>query len=60
MALRDDLSRILEKHTVGEITKELSVICSQRAQVAMERGDDIYSEQLDACANALWEIDFGV
>lgn len=60
MALRDDLSRLLEKHSASEITKELSVLCSQRADVAMEQGDSIYAEQLHSCANALWEIDFGV
>ena len=60
MALRDDLSRLLETHTVSEVTKELSVLCSQRAGTAMERGDNIYAEQLDACSNALWDLDFGV
>lgn len=60
MTLRDDLSRILETNTVGEVTKELSVICSRRSAEAMEQGDAIYAEQLEACANALWEMDFGV
>jgi len=60
MALRDDLSRLLETNSVSEITKELSVLCSQRAGMAAERGDAIYAEQLDACSNALWDLDFGV
>lgn len=60
MALREELSRLFEKHPASDITKELSVLCSQRASVAMDKGDQIYAEQLDACANALWEIDFGV
>jgi hypothetical protein len=60
MTLRDDLSRLLEKHSVTEITKELSVLCSQKASLAMEQGDDIYAERLDECSNALWSIDFGV
>ena len=60
MALRDDLSRLIETHSVSEITKELSVLCSQRAGTAMERGDNIYAEQLDSCSNALWDLDFGV
>ena len=60
MALRDELSRLLETRSVSEITKELSVLCSQRAGMAAERGDDIYAEQLDACATALWNLDFGV
>ena len=60
MALRDDLSRLLETNSVSEITKELSVLCSQKAGVAMEGGDAIYAEQLDACSNALWDLDFGV
>lgn len=60
MALRDDLSRILETNTVGEVTKELSVLCSRKAGEAMEKGDSIYAEQLDACANSLWDFDFGV
>lgn len=60
MALRDDLSSLLEKHSVSDITKELSVLCSRRAGEAMERGDAIYAEQLDACSNALWDLDFGV
>jgi len=60
MALRDDLSRILEKHSFTEITKELSVLCSQRAGAAMESGDEIYAERLEQTSNALWEIDFGV
>ena len=60
MSLRDDLSRLLEKHSVTEITKELSVLCSQKASLAMEQGDDIYAERLDECSNALWSIDFGV
>lgn len=60
MALRDDLSRLLESNSVTEITKELSVLCSQKASLAMEQGDDIYAERLDECSNALWAIDFGV
>jgi hypothetical protein len=60
MSLRDDLSRLLEKHSVTEITKELSVLCSQKANLAMEQGDDIYAERLDETSNALWAIDFGV
>ena len=60
MALRDELSRLLETNSVSEITKELSVICSQKAGVAMERGDEIYAGQLDACSTALWDLDFGV
>ena len=60
MSLRDELSRLIEKHPVTDITKELSVLCSQRAGMAMERGDGIYSQQLDACADALWDLDFGV
>jgi len=60
MSLRDDLSRLLESHSVTEITKELSVLCSQKASLAMEQGDDIYAERLDECSNALWSIDFGV
>ena len=60
MALRDDLSRLLEKHSVTEITKELSVLCSQKANLAMEQGDDIYAERLDETSNALWAVDFGV
>jgi hypothetical protein len=60
MSLRDDLSRLIESHSVTEITKELSVLCSQKASLAMEQGDDIYAERLDECSNALWSIDFGV
>jgi hypothetical protein len=60
MSLRDDLSRLLEKHSVTEITKELSVLCSQKANLAMEQGDDIYAERLDETSNALWSVDFGV
>jgi hypothetical protein len=60
MSLRDDLSRLLEKHSVTEITKELSVLCSQKANLAMEQGDDIYAERLDETSNALWAVDFGV
>jgi hypothetical protein len=54
MSLRDDLSRLLEKHSVTEITKELAVLCSQRAGAAMESGDSIYSERLDQTSNSLW------
>jgi len=60
MSLRDDLSRLLEKHSVTEITKELSVLCSQKANLAMEQGDDIYAERLHETSNALWAVDFGV
>lgn len=60
MSLRDDLSRLLEKHSVTEITKELSVLCSQKANLAMEQGDDLYAERLDESSNALWAVDFGV
>jgi len=60
MSLRDDLSRLLEKHSVTEITKELSVLCSQKANLAMEQGDDIYAERLDETSNALWAVNFGV
>jgi hypothetical protein len=60
MSLRDDLSRLLESNSVTEITKELSVLCSQKASLAMEQGDDIYAERLGECSNALWSIDFGV
>jgi hypothetical protein len=60
MSLRDDLSRLLEKHSVTEITKELSVLCSQKANLAMEQGDDLYAERLDETSNTLWAIDFGV
>jgi hypothetical protein len=60
MSLRDDLSRLLESHSVTEITKELSVLCSQKATIAMEQGDDIYAERLDECSNSLWSIDFGI
>ena len=60
MSLRDNLSRLLESNSVTEITKELSVICSQKARLAMDHGDDIYAERLDQCADALWEIDFGI
>lgn len=60
MSLRDDLSRLIESYSVTEITKELSVLCSQKASLAMEQGDDIYAERLDECSNALWSIDFGV
>jgi len=60
MSLRDDLSRLLEKHSVTEITKDLSVLCSQKANLAMEQGDDIYAERLYETSNALWAVDFGV
>jgi len=60
MSLRDDLSRLLESNSVTEITKELSVLCSQKANLAMEKGDDIYAERLEDCSNALWQIDFGI
>jgi len=60
MSLRDELARLLESNSVTEITKEVSVICSQKARLAMDRGDDIYAERLEECANALWEIDFGI
>ncbi|NBV77773.1 hypothetical protein EBR66_06435 [bacterium] len=60
MSLRDELSRLLEKNSVTEITKELSVLCSQKANLAMEHGDDIYAERLEQTSNALWMIDYGV
>lgn len=61
MSTRDDLTRLLEKHSVTDLSKELSVILDQRARDAAENGDLIYSERLQAAADQFWRMeDFGI
>ena len=61
MALRDELSRLLSENTVTEMTRELSVLLGNRAQDAMENGDMIFAERLQAAADHFWRMeDFGV
>jgi hypothetical protein len=61
MTLREDLSRLLNRYSVTEISKELSVILNHRSSQAREEGQDILSERLDAASNFLWDMeDFGV
>ena len=61
MTLREDLARLLDRYSVTEISKELSVILNQRSGEAREDGNDILSDRMDAASNYLWEMeDFGV
>ena len=61
MALRDELSRLLSENSVTELTKEMSVVLGGRAQEAMENGDMIFAERLQAAADHFWQMeDFGI
>lgn len=61
MALRDELSRILEKHSVTEVTQELSHILGNMSRDAFESGDMILGERLESASNHFWQMeDFGV
>ena len=57
MALRDELSRLLEKHSVTDVSKELSVLLGNQAEQAMENGDMIYGERLQVASNKFWEME---
>lgn len=61
MALRDELSRILEKHSVTEVTQELSNILGNMSRDAFENGDMILGERLESASGHFWQMeDFGV
>lgn len=61
MALRDELFRILSENSVTDVTKEMSIILGRRAEIAMENGDAIFSDRLQAAADHFWRMeDFGV
>lgn len=61
MTLREDLARLLNRYSVTEISKELSVILNQRSGVAEAQGEEILSERMNAASNYLWDMeDFGV
>lgn len=61
MGLRDDLVRLLSENSVTDVTKEMSVILGKKAEIAMENGDSIFSDRLQAAADHFWAMeDFGV
>ena len=61
MTLKGELERLLLRHSVTEISKELSVILNHQSSVANEDGNGILAERLDMASNYLWEMeDFGV
>lgn len=57
MALRDELSRILDKHSVTDICKEFSFLLSKRAEEVIEDGNLIYGERLQDISNKFWEME---
>jgi hypothetical protein len=57
MSLRDDLSRLLDKHSVTEICKEFSFLLSRQAEQAIEDGNLIYGERLQDISNKFWEME---
>lgn len=61
MTLKGELEKLLQRHSVTEISKELSVILNQQSGIAREDNNQILSERLDMASNYLWEMeDFGV
>jgi len=61
MSLRDDVARILDRSSLSEVTKEMSMVLGQKSQQAFENGDMIYGEQLKAAADHFWAMDdYGV
>ena len=61
MSLKGDLEKILQRHSVTELSKELSVILNHQSSIASENGEQILAERLDLASSYLWEMeDFGV
>ena len=61
MSLRDDLSRILAKHSVTEVTQEMSQILGNMSRDAFEQGEMVLGERLESASSHFWEMeDFGV
>lgn len=57
MALRDELSRLLSKHSVTEVSKEMSVLLGRQAEQAVEDGDLLYGERLQVASSKFWEME---
>lgn len=61
MSLRDDLARILDRNSLSEVTKEMSLLLGQKSEQAFENGDMIYGEQLRAASDHFWAMEnYGV
>lgn len=61
MALREDVARLLDRNSLSEIVREMSVVLGQKSEQAMENGDMIYSEQLKAASDHFWQMEnYGV
>lgn len=61
MSLKGELEKLLQRHSVTELSKELSVILNHQSSIANENGEHILAERLDLASNYLWEMeDFGV
>jgi hypothetical protein len=57
MALRDELSRILDAHSVTDVSKELSLLLGRQAEQAIENGDVLYGERLSVASLKFWEME---
>jgi hypothetical protein len=57
MALRDELTRLVEGYSLTELSHELSLVLHRKAKDAYENGDLIYGERLEIASKKLWELD---
>lgn len=57
MALRDELTRMVEAYSLTELAHELSLVLHRKSADAYENGDLIYAERLDVASKKLWELD---
>lgn len=61
MSLREDVARLLDRHSLSEVVREMSLVLGDKAERAFENGDVIYGEQLKSASDHFWQMEnYGV
>ena len=61
MSLREDVARLLDRSSLSEVVREMSLVLGEKAERAFENGDMIYGEQLKSAADHFWQMEnYGV
>lgn len=61
MSLREDVARILDRNSLSEVAREMSLVLGEKSEQAYENGDSVYGEQLKAAADHFWQMEnYGV
>lgn len=61
MSLREDVARLLDRNSLSELSREISLVLGEKSERAFENGDMIYGEQLKSAADHFWQMEtYGV